>query len=295
MAEGIGSGVTALARADYSIEELAASKRELVHAITQQIVFNIKQMNLSKEEAVGRARACLRDEPEAREADQVSWLELANLIEHDAERGQAAWQHLKNEAVQELVTGFRVARSLEPSVTSRPYERAQFKVMLDQLRSSLAPRDGLEELLIQQMASVLELNLRWQRLVVQRMETEAWQGERDKRQMLNSMTPAQRERYQKAEGWVPARMTDAESLEQAVMMADRYQRAFLRLMKAFRDNRRLFRALVVAGGQVNIGERQINVKQAQPQRTARTRTTPDRSTHSKRVRTASPKAQSRRR
>jgi hypothetical protein len=43
------------------------------------------------------------------------------------------------------------------------------------------------------------------------------------------------------------------------MIADRYQRSFLRLMKAFRDNRRLFGTLVAAGGQVNIGEQQVNV------------------------------------
>ncbi len=54
-------------------------------------------------------------------------------------------------------------------------------------------------------------------------------------------------------------------------MADRYQRAFLRLMKAFRDNRRLFGALVVAGGQVNIAEQQVNVRQAAPQQPARAR------------------------
>jgi hypothetical protein len=32
-------------------------------------------------------------------------------------------------------------------------------------------------------------------------------------------------------------------------------------MKAFRDNRRLFDSLIVAGGQVNIGERQVNIEQ----------------------------------
>ena len=96
---------------------------------------------------------------------------------------------------------------------------------------------------------------------MQRMATEAWQGERDKRRALEDMSPAQRERHQRAEGWLPPRVGEAEATEQAATMADRYQRAFLRLMKAFRDNRRLFGSLVVAGGQVNIagGPQQVNV------------------------------------
>jgi hypothetical protein len=248
-------------RDEQAVEELAASRREMVAAVTRQIAFHIELLEMTPEDAAARARACLSEEPDAREADQVSWFDLANLIEHDAERGQAAWQRLKDEATQELATGFRTSRSLERPVTSRPYERAQYVAVLDGLRASLAPRDGLETLLVQQMASAFELNLRWQQIVVQRMETEAWQGERDKRRALENMSPRQRERYQQMEGWLPPRLAESDALDQAVMMADRYQRAFLRLLKAFRDNRRQFEALIVAGGQVNIGERQINVHQ----------------------------------
>ncbi len=106
----------------------------------------------------------------------MTWFDLAGLIEHDPERGQAAWQTLKDEARQELATGFRAARTLEPPVTGRPYERAQVMVIVEALRQALEPRDVLEELLVQHMASAYELNLRWQALVVRRMETEVWQG-----------------------------------------------------------------------------------------------------------------------
>ena len=134
-------------------------------------------------------------------------------------------------------------------------------VILDGLRESLAPRDRLEDLLVQQMASAFELYLRWQGLVVHRMESEVWQGERDQRRALEQMSPRQRERHQATESWMPPRLAESEALEQAVLMADRYQRAFLRLMKAFRDNRRLVGAVIVAGGQVNIAEHQVNVRQ----------------------------------
>jgi len=247
------------ARAERTVQELAASRRELVGAVTRQVAFSVEQMGMTPADAAARARARLASDPDDRAADQVSWYELANLIEHDSERGEAAWQRGKDEAGQELATGFRAARSLERSVDGRPYERAQFAAVLTALRTALEPRDALEELLVQQLACAHDLQLRWQTLVVQRMESEVWQAERDRRRALEEMSPAQRERHQRREGWLPPRVAEAEALDQAVLMADRYQRAFLRLMKAFRDNRRLFGSLVVAGGQINIGERQVNV------------------------------------
>ncbi len=260
MAAGDRNGVMTLAPDERAIGELAASRRELVASVTGLIDAYVRYWDEAPAAASERARQPLPFDPAAQGTEQVGWSELANLLEHNAERGQALWQWLKDEARKELTAGIRTSRSLERPVTSRPYERAQFIAVLQGLRQALTPRDPLEELLIQQMASAYDLHLRWQTILVQRMETEAWQGERDKRRALENMTPAQRERYEAVEGWLPPRSTEAEAIEQAMMMADRYQRSFLRLMKAFRDNRRLFGALIVAaGGQLNVAEQQVNV------------------------------------
>ncbi len=50
----------------------------------------------------------------------------------------------------------------------------------------------------------------------------------------------------------PPRLTDVETVDRAAAMAERFMKSFLRLLKAYRDQRRLFDTLVVAGGQVNI-------------------------------------------
>ncbi len=55
--------------------------------------------------------------------------------------------------------------------------------------------------------------------------------------------------------WLPPRLDQAEAIEQAVMLADRYQRASLRLLRALRNQRQLFDALVVTGGQLNMAEK----------------------------------------
>ena len=116
--------------------------------------------------------------------------------------------------------------------------------------------------MVHQLAAAYEQHLRWQALAVQRAETEAWRGEQDKRRALQGMSPAQRERYQEREGWVPPRVSEAAAVEQAVLIADRYQRAFLRLLKAFRDTRRVIGAVIVGeGGTLNVaaGPQQVNL------------------------------------
>jgi len=284
MAEGSPRELTAITREERTLHELAASRRELVASVTRQVRFNIEQMRLEPNEAYDRARQRLREEPEACEPDQVMWLELSRLIEQEPERGQALWQHLKDEAIQELGTATRASRTLERPINGRPYERAQFAALVLALRDALAPRNMLDELLIQQMASAYDLHLRWQTLAVHRVEEGVWQGERDKRRTLEQLSPAQRERYQSDTGWLPPRIAETEALDQAVLMADRYQRAFLRLMKAYRDNRRLIGALVVAGGQVNIGEHQVNVGQTAPRTPVQSRSAPARRAGPVRVR-----------
>ena len=118
------------------------------------------------------------------------------------------------------------------------------------------PRPGLEELLVQQVACADEPHLRCQ----ERAQEEEWEGDRNRRREWERLSPAQRERYALDHGWLPARVSTAEAIDQAVAIADRYQRSFLTLLKARRDARRLVGALVVAGGQVDIGEQQVNLK-----------------------------------
>jgi len=59
------------------------------------------------------------------------------------------------------------------------------------------------------------------------------------------------------------------SSEQADMAANRYQRQFLRLLRAFREMRRTIGAVIMTGGQLNVAKRiqQVNVTPEDDQRT----------------------------
>jgi len=68
------------------------------------------------------------------------------------------------------------------------------------------------------------------------------------------MSPRERARHEEVEGWLPPRQSDAEAIEQAVMIADRYQRQFLRLLRTFQGMRRVLGTVVMTGGQLNVAE-----------------------------------------
>jgi hypothetical protein len=178
------------------LAELEASRRIMVEQMCQHIDWYVKVYGVSKEEAALQVRAPASKTVLERPPEQVTWWDVQRALEADAAQGQALWQRVKDEARHELLAGVRQGKSLERRVNSTPYERAQYLVILESLVTSLEPRDGLELLLVQQMASAYEQHVRWQTVAAHRIEEESWQGERDRRRALERMRPVDRERYQ---------------------------------------------------------------------------------------------------
>lgn len=236
--------------------ELSASRHDLSRSLTRQVEFLVKQLNLVPEDAAARVREKPYFPPEEQEAEQISWYEIANLMESEPDRGERLWERIKHDALTELETGIRSAKSVEPKVGERPIDRARFLAILSAFTLSLAPRDPLEELLIHQMACAYEMHLFWQERASLRAYEEEWQGNRDRENTIRNLSPRQRDRYELDHGWMPPRVSTAEAIDQSVLIAERYQRSFLRLLKAFRDTRRTIGTVVLAGGQLNIAEKQ---------------------------------------
>ena len=244
-----------------TLEELAAAKSDLTATIGRQIDFLLaayaqSDQPISVAEAAERSLSPVPFDPLEQGPEHVSWHSLANLAEHDPERARDVWAAVKGAARDELRSGTRAARSLERQRAS-PFDRAQYLVILEGLRESLGPRGGTEGLLVEMMATAVERQLRWQTVATRRTDEESWHGERDVRRTLERMSPRERARHEEVEGWLPPRQSDAEALEQAVMIADRYQRQFLRLLRTLQGMRRVLGTVVMTGGQLNVAERQV--------------------------------------
>ena len=254
-----------------ALEEIAAMRSDFAATVARQAEWLLDHWReedgreLTPGEAFDRATAPYPFDLLEREPEQISWHELSNAMERDPEKGAAAWQQVKAAARMELQTGLRALRAHERTFAS-PYERAQVAVILESLVESLKPKGGAEHLLVQQIAAAYEMWLRWEKVLTQRVDEEVWHVERDRRRTWENLSPREQERWEQNHGWMPPRLSDAQAIEQAAMLADRAQRAYVRLLRAFRDMRRMLGPVIVAGGQVNIAEQQVNVAGARSEK-----------------------------
>jgi hypothetical protein len=177
-------------------------------------------------------------------ADQVTWHGLSHLAEHQPELAEQCWERVKQAARDELHTGHRAAKAME-GYHSDPWRRARFLAVREDLARAWRPRNGMELQLIDTMAQAQTAMFFWQERLTDYMLYEAQTQRRD---------------VQEFGKWNPPRISDADAIEQAAAMVDRFNRIYLRTLRALRDLRRYTPAVIVQNaGQVNVGGQQVNV------------------------------------
>ena len=151
---------------------------------------------------------------------------------------------MKAAAYDDLMSGHRAAKVMELAGTSGAWERAQFFAIRSAFMEQWQPRNGGERLLVDMLAQAYASWLQWLESAQVHTQAEA----ASQRHQLN--TTGQHE--------LP-RLSRAEAIEQAVAMADRFNRLFLRTMRQLRDLRRYVPPVVINNPtQVNIANQQVN-------------------------------------
>jgi hypothetical protein len=228
-------------------QEIGSIVRRLVSSYEGSLRWRLRGLREIPEEADRKVRAV--DDPEEQRraltepADQVSWRSLLQLIEADPEAGWVVWEHVKQEASDELLSGHRAALAI--CWDDSPWQRAQFLAIRQAFVDEWQPRGGIELILIDQMAQAHALYLNW----VERAHMQA------------SLDATKQKRELGRTGrWEPRSLGAAESLEQSAQMAERWQKLFVRALRALRDLRRHAPPVVLAGpgSQVNVGHQQVN-------------------------------------
>jgi hypothetical protein len=168
-----------------------------------------------------------------------SWTHVSEVWGHDEAAGRALWERIKQTARDELREGKAGALAIE-GYEERPMLRAEYLAVWLALADGLRPANGAERLLIDGMSQALMMQRHWLERMVQ---TES----------LDTI----RRGHGHRDGYEPPRLSEAEAVDRAVAMQDRFQRQFLRLMKCYRDGRRLGVLMTVTGGQINVAEQQV--------------------------------------
>jgi hypothetical protein len=220
---------------------------ELGRSFGQMVQLYEKHYSLPREEAVRRATEPPLDDGErvlSGPPDQVSWFDLHLIARTDPDRAAARWEEIKRAALDELRTGHTAAKAVE-TVNNSAWRRAQFLALREELAGDWGPRNGIERQLIDTMAQAQAGYLSWMHTLTMRTELESCTNDR---------------RLREEGRWGPPRQSDADALDQAVAMMERYNRVFLRTLRALCEMRRHGGPVIVQnGGQMNVAQQQVNV------------------------------------
>jgi len=228
--------------------EVSVLARESAAAYERTVAGYKKLYKCSIQEALAKADdppSCQIADPANRPADQMTWFDLQQLGERSPELALQCWQGIRKQALEELQTGHRSAEAMEAYGNDHCWGCARFLAIRDDLAAEWQPRNGIERQLIDVMAQAQTAMLSWiSNLAI-------YSG------MACSNQKADIRDHGK---WTPARVSESQATEQAAGMFDRFNRIFLRTLRALRDLRRYSPTVIVQhAGQVNVGQQQVNV------------------------------------
>jgi hypothetical protein len=225
---------------------------ELAKSFARMVGSYERHFKLSREEAVRQATEPPADEFQRAlngPPDQVGWFDLHLITRADPALALARWEEIKRAALEELRTGHRAAAAAE-TVNENAWQRARFLALREELSAGWGPRNGVERQLVDTMAQAQAGYLVWLEHLTIRTNLESITNDR---------------RHREEGKWGPPRVSDAEALEQAAAMMDRFNKLFLRTLRALCDLRRLAKPLIVQkGGQMNVAQQQVNLNTAPP-------------------------------
>lgn len=176
------------------------------------------------------------------DSDKISWDDI-ECLETESESLQV-WKWVMEKKRERLELGETAAMVVE-GYCPRPSERAEFLAIRQGVIDEWKPRGGLELTLIDTFVSALYMHRLWLDQHVQRATTRA---------------VIQRSDLKERGGWRPAFSWEEENTARAVEVADRFHKMAMRTLRALRDLRRYAPAISIqSAGQVNIGEKQVNL------------------------------------
>lgn len=175
---------------------------------------------------------------------ETSWFDLEKIAESDPAAMMRYWRAINQAALDELQSGHSAAIGIAPTEGDTPWERAQFLALRASVIYEWKPRGGIELTLIDVIVQAQVCYQRWLRVLVAAVEQQAKYS-----RSIYNINPIPQ----------PPRLSDAQAVEQAAAMVDRFNRLSLRTLRQLRDLRRYTSQVTIqSAGQVNIGEQQIN-------------------------------------
>lgn len=213
------------------LTEAADVAKACAEAYRQLIAYYRAEQGVTPAEADALAR---QPHPTAAAAPshELPWMSLNGLLESNPEAAAALWQRVKADAAQHVGSGSHIAEALRHE---SPWQRAQFAVLRQALHQDWQPTGAVESLLLDTYAASYLAHI-------------YWLGKVHERDAL----PARRRE------WEVPMQREADALDQAAVMADRFHRQMVRTLRSMRDLRRYTITINGDVGQLNVAAQQVN-------------------------------------
>ncbi|MEJ7622929.1 MAG: hypothetical protein WKF34_02945 [Pyrinomonadaceae bacterium] len=196
--------------------------------------------------------------------DCLSFIDLQNLQAVAPQSAEAFWELVKEEGRKEFESGHLAANTTFPvGYMKEVWNIARYLGVRESFISEWQPHGGIEIGLIDMMTQSYFQWQFWLEQTVKRSQTRAhehhpqyseWMAEREKEFRVNGWI----------EGfWARPLVSEQQAIEHAVLMAERWNRTFMRTLRQLRDLRRYSQVTINNANQVNIateGGKQVNMK-----------------------------------
>jgi hypothetical protein len=249
--------------------------RELQHAYIERVAYYRSKTGgaLSLEEARAKAYHACTDEAEANRIydqmmsyplDCLDFVDLAEMWPVAPRIAEGIWEKIKDEAGDKFESGHLATEAICPARYMRTaWNVASYLGLRESFIAEWQPRGGIELSLIDILAQAFLQYQYWVKQAVVRTQTEA----RHEAEGYTAWKQGKREEY-KAYGWLPGHwdipyVPEQQAIEHAAIMADRWNRIYMRTLRNLRDLRR-YSVTINSPQQVNIaseGAQQLNIKE----------------------------------
>lgn len=182
-------------------------------AYAHAVAYYQRQLGVSATEADALAREPLWHITEAPSHD-VSWFGLQSILHTDPALAAVVWERIKADALVYVEGGQNVADALKYHT---PWERAQFFAVRQALYDAWPGPNGIERMLIDQLAHAHCMCLYWSGVMQERATASAVESPID--------AARRKEGY-----WVAPRVSEVEAIDQAMQMVDRFNRLLVRTL-----------------------------------------------------------------
>jgi hypothetical protein len=236
--------------------------------------------SLPIEEARARSfHACNNLEEAKKEFDMLmglpleclNFVDLAELFSFAPRVAERFWEHAKREGRNEFESGHLAANVTFPvGYMKGLWNIARYLGVRESFLDDWNPKGGIEIALVDMLAQTYFQWQYWIEQTVLRSETQPREEHHEYRKWKQWNEKTKNAKSWQDGYWFPPYVSEQRALEQAVQMADRFNRIFMRTLRQLRDLRRYSPVIINNPNQVNVaadGGQQVNVSNIDEEKT----------------------------